>query len=241
MSQTPDDLMTRLRTADSKELAELVRTRREELGPDSVRYALRNGYVDGHVIDELVEHPRLRRFYEVRRAIAAHPRTSQTRAVGLIAGLYWRDLARIGADSRVKPAVRRAANQRLGERLGRLSVGEKVVLAREAGAGLIPRLLQEREALVLEALLDNPRLTEPMLVPLVNSAVAAPDLLRRVAADRKWGSRYAIRLALCRNPATPPDLAVSLLAGIRKGDLRAVVADSRVSAAVRQRALLLTE
>jgi hypothetical protein len=241
MNPPTDDLATRLRTADSQELAELVRSRREELGPDAVRHALRNSYVDGQVINDLLEHPRLRKYYEVRRAIAAHPRTSQTRAVGLIAGLYWRDLARIGADSRVQPVVRRAANQRLGERLGHLSVGEKVVLAREAGPGLIPRLLQERELLVLEALLDNPRLTEPLLAPLVNSPVAEPELLQRVAEDRKWGSRYAVRLALCRNPATPPELAVSLLAGIQKVDLKSIVADSRVSAAVRQRAGLLTE
>jgi len=241
MTRETDDLPARLRTADSKELMELVRRRRGELGPDSVRQALGNSYVDGQVIDELLEHPGLRKLYEVRRAIAAHPRTSQTKAVGLIAGLYWRDLLRIGADSRVKPTVRRAADQRLLERLGRLSVGERVVLAREAGPGLIPRLLQEKDDRVLTALLHNPRLTEPMLAPLVNSPIAAPEALASVARDPKWGSRYSIRLALCRNPATPTDLAISLLAGIRKNDLKSIRTDARVPSAVRQRAALLTE
>lgn len=219
----------------------MVRSRRGELGPDSVRHALRNSYVDAQIIDELLEHPRLRKFYEVRRAIAAHPRTQQTKAVGLIAGLYWRDLLRIGADSRVKPAVRRAADQRLAERLGRLSLGERVLLAREAGPGLIPRLLQERDARVVAALLNNPRLTEPMLAPLVNSPVAVPEALQLVAESPKWGSRYEIRLALCRNPMTPLELALSLLAGIKKYDLRAICVDTRTSAEVRQRAALLTE
>jgi hypothetical protein len=241
MSDGTNDLATRLRTADSKELAELVKRRSEDLGPESVQQALRNSYVDGRVIGELLEHPRLRKYYEVRRSIAAHPRTPQARAVGLIAGLYWRDLLRIGADSRVQPVVRRAADQRLGERLGRLSVGEKLVMAREAGPGLIPRLLQEKDLRVLAALLDNPRLTEPMLAPLVHNSVAPPEVLELVAASRKWGTRYEVRLALCRNPATPEELALSLLVGLKKVDLRAIRFDRRVADSVRQRAQLLTE
>lgn len=236
-----DDLSSRLRAADPSELSEIVRDRSDELSPDSVQVILGNSYVDARVIDDLLDHPRLRRHYEVRRQIAAHPRTKQARAVSLIAGLYWRDLLRIGSDSRVKPAVRRAADRRLAERLGRLSIGEKVVVAREAGPGLIPRLLEEKDLRVVAALLENPRLTEPLLFPLLANHVAPPQVLRLVAEDRRWGSRYSTRLALCRNPATPTDLAISLLPALKKADRRAIAADTRVADAVRQRASLLTE
>ncbi len=235
-----DDLTARLRAADPAELAELVRERRDELGPESVRHVLRNSYVDSRVIGDLLDHPRLRKHYEVRRQIAAHPRTSQARAMSLIAGLYWRDLLRIGADTRVRPAVRRAADRRLATRLGRLSVGEKVVVAREAGPGLMPRLLKESDARVVGALLENPRLTEPLLAPLLSSHVAPPNVLRLVADDPRWGSRYSTWRALCRNPATPVELATSLLPSLRKPDCRAVAADRRVPAPVRRRAALLS-
>lgn len=234
-----DDLSTKLRSADTKELAELVRQRREELSPDSVRHALGNSFVDGQVIDELLEHPELRRYYEVRKLVAAHPRTKQARAIGLVAGLYWRDLLRMSGDSRVPPAVRRAADQRLAERLGQLAVGEKLVLARGAGAGLIPRLLEEKDPQVLGVVLDNPRLTEPLLARLLRSQTTPTEIFRLVAADPRWGSRYSTRLALCLNPATPPDLSLSLLSELKKVDLRNVARDIRVKEEIRQRASLL--
>ncbi len=236
-----DDLAAKLRGADTNELAEIVRQQRDQLGPDSVRQVLRNSYVDARIIDELIEHPALRKHYEVRRQIAAHPRTQQARAISLVAGLYWRDLLRIGSDTRVKPAVRRAADRRLAERLGRLSIGEKVLVAREAGTGLIASLLGEKEQRVVTALLENPRLTEPMLAPLLTNPVTSPQVLRLVAEDRRWGSRYTTQVALCLNPATPEDLAISLLPGLRKADRRAVASDTRVPAAVRERAALLSE
>lgn len=236
-----DDLATSLRAADPSQLIEILRRRRAELGPDAVRQALRNSYIDARVIEELLGNERLRNYYEVRREIAAHPRTPQARAVGLVAGLYWRDLLRIGADSRVKPAVRRTADRRLADRLGRLSTGEKVVVAREAGQGLIPRLLEETEPQVVAAVLENPRLTEPLLARLLTNPVASRAILRLVAEDRKWGALYGTRLALCRNPATPHDLAVSLLPGLRKPDRRSIAADPRVSPEVRDRASVLSQ
>ncbi len=236
-----DDLATSLRTADSSRLVEIIRRRRAELGPDSVRQALRNNYADAGVIEELLGDRRLRTYYEVRSEIASHPRTPQARAAGLVAGLYWRDLLRIGADSRLKPAVRRTADRRLSERLGRLSIGEKLVVAREAGQGLIPRLLEEPEEQVVVAVLDNPRLTEPLLARLLTNPVAGPAILRRVAANRRWGPRYSTLRALCLNPATPPDLAVSLLPSLTKRDRRAVAVDPRVPTAVRERASALSE
>ena len=216
-----------------------MRRRPGDLSPATVRQALANPYITARTIAELIDNPRLRRFYEVRREIAAHPHTPQARAISLVAGLYWRDLARIGCDSRVRPAVRRAADRRLAERMGRLSVGEKVVLAREAGPGLIPQLLQEPDARLVAALLENPRLTEPMLAPLVTNRAALPEALRLVAEDRRWGARYAIRAAICGNPRTPPETALSLLAGIKKSDLSRVASDPRIAEAVRQRAELL--
>ncbi len=236
-----DDLTASLRAADAKELLEILRRHRPDLGPGAVRQALRNSYVDGRVIEELLGDERLRKYYEVRREIAVHPRTPQSRAMGLVAGLYWRDLVRLGANTRVKPAVRRAADQRLGERIGRLSVGEKVVAAREAGGGLIPRLLQETDPQVVAAVLDNPRLTEPMLARLLASPVTPPAILRQVATDRRWGARYSTQVALCRNPATPIELAISLLPSLRKQDRRAVAADPRVPSEVRDRAEILSE
>jgi hypothetical protein len=92
---------------------------------------------------------------------------------------------------------------------------------------------------VMAALLDNPRLTEGTLAPLLHSATTAPAILEVVMQDRRWGVRYGLRLAVARNPAAREGTVLPLLPSLRKADLRAVAADPKLSAGVRQRARLL--
>ena len=115
------------------------------------------------------------------------------------------------------------------------------VVESEAGQGLLPRLLEDPEPAVVAAALENPRLTEPILARLVNSPVAPPEVLRRVAEDPRWGTRYDTRVALCRNPATPAELATSLLPSLTGRHRRAVASDPRVSSVVRERAAVLSD
>jgi len=49
--------------------------------------------------------------------LVLHPRAPRLLALRLVSGLYWADLVRVGTDARLHPTVRRAADQRLVERL----------------------------------------------------------------------------------------------------------------------------
>ena len=60
-----------------------------------------------------------------------------------------------------------------------------------------------------------------------------------MASNARWSVRYPVRLALCRNPRTPPELALAHLAMLKKGDLHAVARDPRLTLPVRRRAELL--
>ena len=108
--------------------------------------------------------------------------------------------------------LRRAAEIQLAARLPGLAVGEKVSLARRSGAGVIALLRQDPSPRVIAALLDNSRLTEGLLAPVVHRAATPAAILELIAADRRWGVRYPLRLALARNPATPLATAWRLLA-----------------------------
>ena len=68
---------------------------------------------------------------------------------------------------------------------------------------MLAQLRHDPSPRVIAALLDNPRLTEGVLAPVLNSASTPPAILELIADDRRWGVRYALRLALVRNPATP--------------------------------------
>jgi hypothetical protein len=234
-----EDLERRLREAGSEELLALVREHAGRLEVPAARQALRNPHCTAEVVDLLAAQARLLSFQEVRRDLALHPRTPEILALRLIPTLFWRDLMVLGLDARLRPTLRRAAESHLLARLAQMAVGEKVTLARRASPGILAQLRHDPSPRVVAALLDNPRLTEGALVPVLQSATTPPAVLELIAGDRRWGVRYPLRVALSRNPRTPLETALRLLPALRKPDLKAVAADPRVPEPVRHRARLL--
>lgn len=235
MTEAPD-LDRRLREASAEELARLVAGRRDELGVAEARQIARNPYVTREILESLAAVPALASLYEMRRTLAAHPRTPRALALRLVTGLYWRELAALGIDGGAHPAVRRAADRRLVERLPGLAIGERCALARRCSAGVIAALRRDPQARVIAALLENPRLTELLLLPLASSQRAPALCLAAVADSTRWASRQPLRAALCRNPATPPTAAARLLPGLARDQLNAVAHDGRLAARLRARA-----
>jgi hypothetical protein len=233
------ELHLRLREAGSEELLALLRARAGELTAPAVRHALRNPYCTAEAIEAVAAERRLLSFYEVRRDLALHPRAPETLAARFVPTLWWRDLMALALDTRLRPALRRTAEIHLGTRLPELAVGEKVALARRASPGIIAQLRLDPSPRVIAALLDNPRLTEGMLEPVLHRVSTSPAILELIANDRRWGVRYPLRLALVRNPATPLKISWRLLEALRKADLRPVAADPRIPEPVRRRARVL--
>jgi hypothetical protein len=235
----PEGAALRLREAGSLELQHLVTSYADRLGPEDARAVLRNPHCNEEVIRTLAAQQRLLSFYEVRRELARHARSPEALAFRFVPGLYWRDLLALGLDMRVRPTVRRAADQCLAGRVPGLAVGEKVAIARRGPARVVQGLLTDPSATVLRALLENPRLSEGLVLPLAHSERVSPPQLVVLAKDPRWGTRYAVRVALCRNPRTPVPTALDLLPSLLKVDLRAVARDTRLAGPVRRRASLL--
>ncbi len=232
-------LAAKLRECGEFEMFELIEAELGDLDAEVVRTALRNPHVSKRVIELVLAERRLLSSHEVQKALAQHPKTPEPRVLNLVPGLYWRDLVELGGSTRVRPRVRRAADRRLVERLPRLGIGERIAIARKAGAGVIGHLLSDSNLRVIGALLENPRMTEGLLARLINGDGAGPEVLSRIAQDRKWGSRYPIRNGIARNPRAPVATALGLLVFLKKSDLRDLYADRRLALAVRRKAGLL--
>lgn len=239
MESPQSDLIRRIQGASESELDRLLQEQLAGLGGAEVRQLFRNPFLSRSMIERLLSAPHLLRSYEFRLEAARHLRTPQLVAIRFLAGLFWPDLVRIGLDTRLHPLVRRAAEQRLTERLPGLAVGERMALARTASRGLIGALRNDPTPRVIEAMLENPRMTEGLLVPLVSSETALPAILGVVARSPKWSVRYPVRLALCRNPRTPVERVLHHLPLLKKSDLQGIAHDARLTLPVRRRAELL--
>lgn len=101
-------------------------------------------------------------------------------------------------------------------------VGYRISLARRALAGVLERLLFDPDSRVVRTLLGNPRLTEAEVVKLAASRRASAEALEALVQDDRWIARYAVKIALANNPATPTRVVLALLPHLMSQDLREV-------------------
>lgn len=236
----PADLAHRLRRAGGKELMRLVSDHLRDFTLREVRQVLLNPHATSEVVEELLGARHLLSSYEMRAAVARHRKTPEQAAMRFIAGLYWRDLAEITLDVHIHPSVRRVAEKYLVQRLTRLTVGEKVSLARRSSGAVVAHLRHDPSLRVVDALLENPRLTEELLVPLATKS-RSPRILDLLARHPRWGRRFEIRVALAKNGATPFRAALAILPILAREELAEIAGDEEQSSVVRNRARELLE
>jgi hypothetical protein len=217
-----EPLSARISRADRKGLAGLVAARLAQLTERDAAQALRHPHASEAMIAEIVSSRALMASRAVRRLVAAHPQTPRHDALHALEGLLWRDLMDVGRDTRTPAPIRQAANLRLLEALRRMAVGEKIAVARFAHPDLFPALFAEGDLRVLEALLQNPRLTPDDVQRWLATGNPEPESLSLLAAETKWALRPAVRTAILLHPSTPRASALALLTSASRAELRRV-------------------
>jgi len=163
-----------------------------------------------------------RRYHAVRLALAGHRSTPRSEALSLVETLFWRGLARLSADARVHPDVRRAADNQLLRRLPEMALAERIDLARTTGRGTLAALRQDPDPRVVAGFLDNRFTTEPDVVQVAAAARSRPETLVAIAEHPRWAPRRGVREALLRNPSLPAGAAEPLMARVAEGELLAL-------------------
>jgi hypothetical protein len=215
-----EPLSGRISRADRRGLVALVAESLSLLTERDAAQVLRHPHASQTVIVEILSSRTLMASRAVRRLVAGHPRTPRHDALHALDDLTWRDLMDVGRETRTPPPVRQAANRKLLEAMRGMAVGEKIALARFAPPALFPALLDEAEGRVLEALLQNPRLTPEDVQRWLSTGRPSPAGLAQLAAEGRWASRPAVRSALLLHPATPRAAALSLLTSASRAELR---------------------
>jgi hypothetical protein len=115
------------------------------------------------------------------------------------------DLMQVTLRPAVPADLKRLAEEQILVRLGALSAGEKISMARRASGRVAAELLEEPDSRILAAALNNSRLTEALLSAALAKDNAPQALFEIVSAHAKWSQRHDLQIALLRSEKTPLD------------------------------------
>ena len=126
--------------------------------------------------------------------------------------------------------------QNTWDRIRSLSQMEKLLLAVKAERSERALLLQDNDPRVLLSLLRNPRLTVDEVARIAKSSFLNFQVADVIVKTTQWMSSLDVRLALIRNPKTPPAYAMQILPTLPDAEIRSI-ARAGTNMALKQAAL----
>jgi hypothetical protein len=222
------------------------------LTEDSALAILKHAGLPTEVFEQLARNANALKSRKVKIALASHPNAPRHVSVPLARQFYTFDLMKVALSPSVPADVRVAVDDVLISRLKIVTVGERLTLARRASGRVAAALLLEsenvdgrivdaktaaRETLVMRTALENPRLTEALVISSVLRPAAGAALVQAVAQHEKWGDRREIRAALLRTEHLSLARALEFSREIPAPLLQEVLASSRLPAQIKDQLL----
>ncbi len=230
-----DDLaFVPIREMNQEEITAFVNANIVALGEEDAVAVLVNRFCTPQICLLISQTSRLMSYYEVKNRLVSCRATPQHVAMKFMRHLYWTDLLRHSVDVRVPPGVRRAIDNQLVGALQKLTLGERISMAKTCSRELIKVLVRDPDSRVFTGLLNNGRLREEDLVEFVRAERVPAQHLRLIGDHFKWGSRYAIRRALAFNPQTPRAIAATQLRFLTREDRALLMKDPATSVYLRR-------
>jgi len=239
------DLETRLRLASGapEELSQVLHDQADEVLfalVDNRRFEEQQALVllsrkelSWKVLERFAQRNDLLKSYRIKNAVARHPHTPRSISLPLMRHLYLGDLLKVSATPGVPADVRRVVEEQIAQRAATLSLGERVSLARQGAGRVLSALLLDKDPTVVRVALDNPRLTEDLLVRALSFETMKPEAVELVAAHPRWSNSYVVRTALLRQPQTSLARVLVLAEQVLLKDLLELLEDPRMPAARR--------
>jgi hypothetical protein len=186
------------------------------------------------VLREIAAHKETARNYGVKLALARHPRSPRMISLPILKFLYLFDLVRVVQTPAVPSDVKMAAEENILKRAETAPRGERVTLARRGSGRVAAGLLSTEDRELIQACLDNPFLTEALVTKGLGLGKFPKLAVEMIARHPRWSSRYDVRLALIRHPATPFSQVSEFIPNLTVKDLQDVCLDRRMPEHVRR-------
>ena len=240
--------------------ADLLRVADPALTEDLALALLKHPGLPPEVLEQLAKNASVLKSRKAKIALASHPKTP--RHVPLARQFYTFDLMRVALSPGVPADVKVAVDDVLISRLKTVTIGERLTLARRASGRVAAALLLDvetvdrkrmdgkivadkivnaktaaRETRVMQTALENPRLTEALVISSVLRPVASAALVQAVAQHAKWSCRREIRAALLRTAHLSLARALEFSREIPAPLLHELLASSRLPAPIKDQLL----
>lgn len=193
-------------------------------GEDQALLLLRNRAATPALLSRIARNRTWVRRYRVKRALTMHPRTPHAVARTMLGHLRWTDVLTVLRDVEVPPPVRRDAEKRVLDRIGEMTLGEKIAIAHRATPPILEALADADESLLLRALLGNERLPESVAAAIAARTGIAGTVLEWISVHPVWGGRFEVQRAVATNPSSPVAAALRSMRRLPDEDL-AILAD----------------
>jgi hypothetical protein len=161
------------------------------------------------ILAKISKNSALMKSRKLKLALVAHPKTPRHLLLPLLRHLFTFDLMRVALMPTIAADIKISAEESLINRLKKLSVGEKLSLARRASGRVAASLLEEPDRLVIDAALQNSRLTETAIIKQLTRRKTNQILVEAICNHPKWKLRPEIIVAL-KQENTVTDEAVEL-------------------------------
>jgi hypothetical protein len=120
----------------------------------------------------------------------------------------------------------------LSKRIMTMNVSEKIKLATKGNKEARGILMRDSNKLVAVAVIRSPRITDGEVLTQAQSKTCIEDVLRVIYSNREWLRKYAIKLALVKNPKVPQGVSMRLMTTLHEHDVKSLAKDKNVPGSV---------
>jgi hypothetical protein len=178
-------------------------------------------------LSSLARSPVTTKSRKVMLGIVQHARTPRHISMPLLRRMFTFDLMQFTLTPAVAADLKRSAEEQIIVRLESLPAGQKMTLARRASGRVAGALLQDSDARVVSPALENPQLTEALVIRALMKPATPEVLFRLVSQHGKWSLRREIQIALLRSEKTPIERVRILAKHFPEKLLRDLLPESR--------------
>ncbi len=120
----------------------------------------------------------------------------------------------------------------LSKRILGMNVSEKIKLATKGNKEARGILIRDSNRLVSVAVISSPRITDGEVLAQAQNKICNEDVLRIIYSKREYLRKYAIKLALVKNPKVPQGVSMRLLNTLHEHDIKTLAKDKNVPGSV---------